>query len=104
MITKVNPKEALHSEVRLTLFRAIVGLLVTATVAAGSTYLAVRDQLVRSEEWGRNVSAQMQDQGVKLDGLNLRLYDVLQQISETNQRISRLEGVISLVAEGRNGR
>lgn len=79
----------INSELRITALRALLGLLITATIAAGSTYLAVRDQLVRSEEWAKGITQQMQEQSDKLDG-------VITQLSETNQRLAKLEGVLSV--------
>lgn len=80
---------AINGELRITALRALLGLLITATIAAGSTYLAVRDQLVRSEEWAKGITQQMQEQSDKLDG-------VIAQLSETNQRLAKLEGVLSV--------
>ncbi len=89
-------KEMLNNEVRITVLRALMGLLVTASLAAGSAYMAMRDQVIRSEEWVKIVGAQMIEQNKKLDDLTLKLYGLMAQLSESNQRLSRLEGVLSV--------
>lgn len=89
-------KELLNNEVRITVLRALMGLLVTASLAAGSAYLAMRDQVVRSEEWVKLVGVQMAEQNKKLDEVMAKMYGLTTQLSESNQRLARLEGVLSV--------
>lgn len=97
MVPKEIPKEIpriLNNEVRITVLRALMGLLVTASLAFASAYMAMRDQVVRSEEWIKLVGVQMAEQNKKIDSL-------LQQGLDFNQRLARVEGILSILVDRR---
>lgn len=89
-------KEMLNNEVRITVLRALMGLLMTASLAAGSAYMAMRDQVVRSEEWIKLVGVQIVEQNKKLDAMDERMNGMSRQINETRESVARIEGALSI--------